>query len=73
MIFEMGVFFGVVLIGYIYSLYKDYRGRMDSQSIRTMCALVVVLVSSSMSFTLHIGTTALMSCVWVGLAERGRA
>jgi len=65
MLFEMGIGFIVLSVGYIISMYRNFR----EKNILPYTALTILLVQSFFNFPFHIGTTAMLGVFWLGVIQ----
>ena len=66
-VFESGIGFGIIVIGYIVNVIR----RMRITAIIPFAALVAIIVNSLVNFPFHIGTTAMIAITWMGMLEQG--
>jgi O-antigen ligase len=69
-LFEMGIFFPILLSGYMYSIKKRVPDFTDDKYLIPVTAIVIVLINCSVHFLFQIGTTALIAVTWVGIMEK---
>lgn len=65
-IFEMGIFAGVIILGYFYDVYKRIS---KYTSLLPMTAVVVIIANALVSFPFYIATTAMISVTWMAILE----
>jgi hypothetical protein len=64
-LFESGIGFAIILIGYLASVAR----RVKRKSIVPVAALVGILTSCGSFFTFHIATTAMIALTWIAVLE----
>lgn len=64
-LFEMGIGFALILIGYLISIWKRYR----PDALISVMALVAIIVNSMVFFPFHIGLSAMVALTWMAILE----
>ncbi len=64
-LFEMGIAFPVIVIGYL----SDIARRIRKDAALPATALAVIVVNSCVNFPFHIGTTAMIAVTWLAILE----
>lgn len=67
-LFEMGIGFAVVVVGYAWHVVRWCRIASRS-SLLPAVALVIVAVNSGANFPFHVGTTAIVAITWMAVFE----
>ncbi len=64
--FEMGILFGVLLLGYLGDIYRKVRCSLSEHTLPVM-ALIIILFEASLNFMMHIATTAMVAITWMAI------
>lgn len=65
-VFEMGIFAGVIILGYCYDIYKRIS---KYTSLLPMMAVIVIVFNALVSFPFYIATTAMIAMTWMAILE----
>jgi len=68
-LFEMGIGFGIVVIGYFVSAWSALRRRVNERLLIPATALVIIAVNSAANFPFHVGATAIVAVTWMACFE----
>lgn len=72
-LFEMGVGFAVLCIGYMAGAWNALRARRREALLIPATALVIVAVNSAANFPFHVGATAIVAITWMACFEIERS
>lgn len=64
-LFEFGVFFPLLVIGYAVDIWRRYR----EAAILPLMAVIIIAVNSMAFFPFHIGLSAMMALTWMAILE----
>ena len=64
-LFEMGLLFPVIIIGYFISLFRRYR----KEVILSFSAIGIIALNCIVNFPFHVATTAILGVTWMAIFE----
>ena len=64
-LFEMGILFPVIIIGYLISTIRRYK----KEAILSITALGIIVLNSCVNFPFHVATTAVIAVTWLAILE----
>lgn len=68
-LFEMGIGFGIVVVGYLAGAWNALRRRAGEGLLIPATALVIIAVNSAANFPFHVGATAIVAVTWMACFE----
>ena len=64
-LFEMGILFPVILLGYFIAIIRRYR----KEAILPVIAVGIIALNSCVNFPFHVATTAIIAVTWMAILE----
>lgn len=64
-VFEMGIGFAIIAIGYARNIIKNFR----KDAVIPVMAIVIIFVNSLVHYSFHIATTMMIAITWFAVLE----